>query len=269
MTIDVQTLTEDDVEALVQWALKRDAKTTKAKVLVVSSSDDEELQRLRTQLSKTEQERDEALGDLKERDHAITEVRSILANAGIVGTSVLPEAVHQLRDQRDAMQRERDEARAEATKARLALEDRVRNEEAAAVRRVDQGRDVACVLSSVVAERDQLHDTVSAMDRLVTSLRAVLTAAGIPESEPYPDDDPTVWERAPRTGVRVIPTLIRLERLVAERDEARRERSRLRATVEQVRQVRRVTLYSRGEYYHPVHCILATDLDNALAKEES
>lgn len=71
--------------------------------------------------------------------------------------------------------------------------------------------DLRASLAAVTAEAQKA-------DERETKVRNALTAAGIPDWEPYPPEDVDAWEASLRTGGRMIQGDERVRRLAAERD---------------------------------------------------
>lgn len=62
-------------------------------------------------------------------------------------------------------------------------------------------------------ETDDLQEKINEYDSLVTTIRNILTSAGIPDHEDYPDDD---VDELLRAGGRMIPLITRVQ-MLAER----------------------------------------------------
>ena len=77
------------------------------------------------------------------------------------------------------------------------------------------------------AAEARLHEA----DAQLTRVRVALTKAGLPEVEPYPEEEVSDYERSLRTGGRVIGDVARIERLAARVAELGHERQRVCSAV--------------------------------------
>lgn len=66
-----------------------------------------------------------------------------------------------------------------------------------------------------IARAGEAERRLEDADAKLTAVRVALTEAGVPEVEPYPEEDVTDRERSLRAGGRVIGAVARIERLVA------------------------------------------------------
>ena len=66
-----------------------------------------------------------------------------------------------------------------------------------------------------IARAGEAERRLEDADAKLTAVRVALTEAGVPEVEPYPEENVTDRERSLRTGGRVIGGVARIERLVA------------------------------------------------------